>query len=83
MIFEFFLEKLEKSKYRNHFIIKGGFLVSSILKIDYRTTLDLDVTIQSLLMTRDSLSNTIRSIIQIETIEGLKMTLSGIEKFGI
>jgi len=37
--FERFLTRLEKSKYRANFIIKGGFLISSI----NRTTMDYDI----------------------------------------
>ena len=37
--FERFLARLEKSKYRANFIIKGGFLISSI----NRTTMDYDI----------------------------------------
>jgi len=40
VIFEFFLEKLAKSKYANNFIIKGGFLISAITQIDLRTTME-------------------------------------------
>lgn len=39
--FERFLTRLEKSKYRAKFIIKGGFLISSIIGIQNRTTMDM------------------------------------------
>ena len=41
--FERFLTRLEKSKYRANFIIKGGFLISSIIGIQNRTTMDYDI----------------------------------------
>ena len=41
--FERFLARLEKSKYRANFIIKGGFLISSIIGIQKRTTMDYDI----------------------------------------
>ena len=41
--FERFLARLEKSKYRANFIIKGGFLISSIIGIQNRTTMDYDI----------------------------------------
>lgn len=41
--FERFLARLEKSKYRVNFIIKGGFLISSIIGIQNRTTMDYDI----------------------------------------
>ena len=39
------LERISISKYKNNFIIKGGFLISSIFGIDSRTTMDLDTTV--------------------------------------
>ena len=41
--FERFLTRLEKSKYRANFIIKGGFLISSIIGIQNRTTMNYDI----------------------------------------
>jgi len=41
--FERFLARLEKSKYRANFIIKDGFLISSIIGIQNRTTMDYDI----------------------------------------
>ena len=41
--FERFLIRLEKSRYRANFIIKGGFLISSIIGIQNRTTMDYDI----------------------------------------
>ena len=41
--FERFLVRLEKSKYKANFIIKGGFLISSIIGIQNRTTMDYDI----------------------------------------
>lgn len=55
VIFELFLEKLALSKYANHFIIKGGFLVSAKTTINLRTTMDLDVTLKSLSLNKNRL----------------------------
>ncbi len=43
---ERFLERLSLSEYRDNFILKGGALVASIVGLDYRSTMDLDVTIK-------------------------------------
>ena len=45
-VMERFLERVALSKYRNNFVLKGGFLVSSIVGIDARSTMDIDGTIQ-------------------------------------
>lgn len=79
IIFDFFLEKLEKSRYRKHYVIKGGFLISSLINIDHRTTMDLDLTAVSLTLTKDNLYLSINEIIGIETRQDLNMNLIDIE----
>ncbi len=44
-MFERFLERLSKSKYKDNFILKGGFLLSSIMGINIRSTMDIDANI--------------------------------------
>lgn len=41
--FENFLNRLSKSKYKTYFVFKGGFLLGSIVGIEQRTTLDIDL----------------------------------------
>ena len=38
-----------------NFIIKGGFLISAIVGLDTRTTMDLDTTIKGLTLNHDSI----------------------------
>ncbi|WP_019261753.1 nucleotidyl transferase AbiEii/AbiGii toxin family protein, partial [Gardnerella vaginalis] len=44
---ERYLERVSVSKYRNNFIVKGGVLVTSLLGISMRSTMDIDTTIQN------------------------------------
>lgn len=44
---ERFLERVSVSKYRGNFIIKGGVLVTSMLGVSLRSTMDIDTTIQN------------------------------------
>ena len=41
-LFEGILEKLFKSKYSENFILKGGLLISSLIGVDMRSTMDVD-----------------------------------------
>lgn len=77
-MFELFLEKLSLSKYKSNFVLKGGFLISFLSKINLRTTMDLDITIQLLDLTEQKLINYINEIIQIKTKENLEMTIEDI-----
>ena len=45
------LERLSLSPYKRNFILKGGFLISAIVGLDTRTTMDLDATIKGLNLT--------------------------------
>ena len=47
-LFEGVLEKLSKSKYNKNFILKGGLLISSLIGIDMRSTMDMDTTIKGI-----------------------------------
>ena len=40
------LERISISKYKDNFILKGGMLISAMLGIDSRTTMDMDTTIK-------------------------------------
>ena len=39
------LERISVSEYKWKFILKGGMLISAIVGLDSRTTMDMDVTI--------------------------------------
>ena len=38
------LERIAASRYQEMFIIKGGFLIASMIGVDLRSTMDLDTT---------------------------------------
>lgn len=40
------LERIAISEYRQHWILKGGLLIASMLGLDIRATMDLDATIK-------------------------------------
>jgi hypothetical protein len=45
---ERFLGRVSISKYRDNFILKGGFLIAAIVGIDMRSTMDMDATINGI-----------------------------------
>ena len=48
------LERISRSKYRQNFILKGGFLIGSIVGLDARATMDIDATMQGFPLTHES-----------------------------
>lgn len=77
--FERFLVRLEKSKYRVNFIIKGGFLISSIIGIQNRTTMDIDTTIKGLSVKEEVIREIIKEILNIEVNDEIEFILEKIE----
>ena len=77
--FERFLTRLEKSRYRVNFIIKGGFLISSIIGIQNRTTMDIDTTIKGLPVKDEIIKEIILEILNIEVNDGIEFVLGKIE----
>ena len=43
---ERFLERVSLSKYRDNYIIKGGYLIASMVGLESRATMDMDATIK-------------------------------------
>ena len=57
---ERFLERVSKSSYKEHFILKGGMLVSSMIGKHLRTTMDIDTSIEALPLTVDEIEKLIK-----------------------
>ena len=74
------LERISISKYKDNFILKGGMLISAMLGIDSRTTMDIDTTIKGFKLTEENITNIINEICNIKiddevTFEVLKIEL--------
>lgn len=78
-MFERFLERLSKSNYKNNFIIKGGLLLSSIMGIDLRTTMDIDTNISGIEFEKEKIEKTIREIIDIDLNDNINLFVDKIE----
>lgn len=77
-LFERFLERLSKSKYKSNFVIKGGLLVSSMIGINNRTTMDMDSTIKGIALNEGNLTKVVDSIISIDVDDGIKFEIKDI-----
>lgn len=64
-IMERFLERIALSEYKNNFVLKGGMLISSMVGIDVRSTMDIDGTIQNMLLTTETARQTVENTIAI------------------
>ena len=76
--FERFLERLSKSKYKNNFIIKGGFLIASLIGIENRTTMDMDSTVKGIALKEERIKEIVEEIINIDVDNGIKFEIKDI-----
>lgn len=78
-MFEALLKRISKSKYKDKFIIKGGFLLSSIFGVNLRSTMDLDTTIKGLPLDRETITNVINEIIRIDVEDNVRFDIENIK----
>ena len=78
-LFERILERLAASKYQNNFILKGGLLISSMIGISERTTMDMDTTVRGIQMEEDEIVATVKEILAIDVGDGITFEYEGIE----
>lgn len=62
-MFERIIERLSVSPYKDRFILKGGLLISAILGVAERTTMDMDTTVKGLPMDEQSIRKAIGEIL--------------------
>lgn len=75
---ERFLERLSLSKYRDNFIIKGGILVTSMVGISMRSTMDIDTTIKNFNLDATSVISIINEIINIKLDDSIKFKIKDV-----
>ncbi len=78
-LFERILERLANSSYRNNFILKGGLLISSMIGISERTTMDMDTTVRGIQMEEDEIIKAVKEIISVDVSDGIEFEYESIE----
>lgn len=68
---ERFIERASVSKYKDNFIIKGGILVTSLVGISLRSTLDIDSTIKNQSISENDAKRMIDDICKIDVGDGV------------
>ena len=77
---ERFLERLSVSKYRDNFILKGGILVSSMVGVDRRSTMDIDTTIRNLNLSIEDAKTIVEDIISIPLEDGIRFEMQDVSE---
>lgn len=79
-VMERFLERISLSKYRNNFILKGGMLVSAMVGLDTRSTMDIDTTIKNLPLSIENAREMIEEIIEIPIDDGMTFSIKSVSE---
>lgn len=74
------LERISVSKYKDNFILKGGFLIAAIVGIDMRSTMDIDTTMKGIPVNTEAIEKIINEILSIELYDNMSFKLRDIKK---
>lgn len=78
-LFERVLERLANSAYKKNFILKGGLLISSMIGIGERTTMDMDTTVRGIQMEEDEIVKAVKEILAVDVGDGIAFKYQNIE----
>lgn len=74
------LERISVSNYKYKFVLKGGMLITAIVGIDMRNTLDMDATIKGFDLEKDNLENILTEIVSIDLDDGVTFEFTNIKE---
>ena len=77
-MFERLLVRMARSEYREKFVLKGGMLVSAIVGLDNRATMDLDTTLKNLPMNPETIQSALEQIIAVPCDDDVTFTIGSI-----
>lgn len=74
------LERISVSNYKYKFVLKGGMLITAIVGIDMRNTLDMDATIKGFDLEENNLENILDEIFKIDLDDGVTFEFRSIKE---
>ena len=75
---ERFLERISVSRFKDNFILKGGFLIASMVGLDSRATMDMDATMKGFPVTEETIQRMIEEVAAIPIEDDVTFKLKGI-----
>lgn len=75
---ERFLERVSLSEYKDKYIIKGGFLISSMVGLSSRATMDMDATIKGYQVNEETVRKMVEDIIAIQIDDDISFELKSV-----
>lgn len=75
---ERFLERLTQSEYRDNFIIKGGILVTAMIGVAHRSTMDIDTSMNNLNLSAEDALRVVNQVKDIDLDDGVSFEVKDI-----
>ncbi|HFU5510909.1 TPA: nucleotidyl transferase AbiEii/AbiGii toxin family protein [Streptococcus pyogenes] len=77
-LIEKILKLISESRYKDSFIVKGGFLIGRMIGLDKRTTMDLDVTLKGQPLSEENIQTIFKEIVS-QPSEGFQFEVDMLE----
>ena len=77
---ECFLERVSLSRYHDNYIIKGGFLIASMVGLDSRATMDMDATIKGYPVNEEAIRKMVEDIIAVHVEDAIHFCLKSVRE---
>lgn len=75
---ERFLERLARSEYRDNFIIKGGILVTAMIGVAHRSTMDIDTSMKNLNLSAEDALRVVNQVKDIDLDDGVSFEVKDV-----
>lgn len=77
---ERFLERVSLSRYHDNYIIKGGFLIASMVGLDSRATMNMDATIKGYPVNEEAIRKMVEDIIAVPVEDAIHFCLKSVRE---
>lgn len=74
-VYDEFIKRLAESKYKDNFVLKGGFYLSKLFGIDNRSTIDIDTMVRQIEFNEKNIVKIITEIINVDVKDNTKFEI--------
>ena len=75
---ERFLERIANSVYAENFILKGGILITSLVGVSMRSTMDIDTSIRGFTLLQEEVLRIVKEISEIDLEDGVTFSVKSV-----
>lgn len=77
-MYDRFVERLSVSKYKDNFILKGGFYLSTLFGIENRATMDIDMSLSRTTFSEENILKMLNEIFSIDLEDDAELTIANV-----